>query len=231
MSEQKQHIGALHNRSTLSIHTRQAASLCEGKSIEVNNKRFKIPSLFVFGLTLSKLWQAVKADDPYAEQHLIEIERLITRGFEHIEKQEKRLAGFLLKKPTPQGMTMTLHESRQTLEISLDNEVFQATHTKMMSVLVASFDALVRTLITYKDFAIIDGKTYQGMLKRSTRVMRSILMSSTTYKKSEVTRGDILNKTDKGKHAVERFGLIPMALLRREQCSQYGPQPLFIPQT
>lgn len=220
---QIEHAGRFQNRSELILHTWDAVTLCDGRKAIANEQQHGIPGLFVFGILLNNIWNAVKADDPYAEMTLIEIERLLDRAFTSLQKLDQRLEGYCQQNKLPEGLILEINESRKTSRISLDGAAFHATHTRMLVILIATYDALVRKLLTCGAFGIVNNKTRKQLLYLATKAVRSVLMSPTPFKKTGVTRDDILLKNEKGQEALEKHGMVPLAILNREEHSRFGP--------
>lgn len=215
--------GRFQNRSELVLHTHDAVKLCEGGKTDTNGDVHKIPGLFVFGILLNNIWNAVKSDDPYAEMTLIEIERLLDRAFVSLQKLDQRLERYRQQSKLPEGVILEINESRKASHLTLDGAAFHATHTRLLVILIATYDALIRKLLTCGAFGMINNKTRKQLLYLATKAVRSVLMSPTPYKKTGVTRNDILLKNERGQEALQKYGMVPLAILNREEHSRFGP--------
>lgn len=214
------------NHSTLEIHTLEALQLCEGTTAPARNgKVYRVPSAFIFGLSVNKIWDHIKNDDPFAEFALINIEQQLGKAFDTIDKFERILERRKAKWQQPEGLTLEISQAEVPTTLSLNQKVFKTTHAKLLMVVIGRFDLLMRKLLTYRQFNIIKNTRFHTMRHRSMRSIRVVMQEARTYKPTGVTRQDIINHTEDGETTTQQLGIIPLSVLTREQRSQYGPSP------
>ncbi len=221
--------GKFQNLSSIQLHTFEAIQLCNGSRFSSpNGKRYIIPDIVSFGYLLNTIWNGAKYDDPYAESLLIEIERLIDRASLQLDKVDKRLNRLFSRRKLPKGIIIELNASEEIRTLPLDKKCFMTTHIKLFIILLASYDNLIRKIKTYREFTIINRRQEDSFTKRATKVLRAILMAAKNYKKNDIRRSDIVNKTPAGLVIIEKNGMLPLEVINREVYSQYGPSPILV---
>lgn len=91
--------------------------------------------------------------------------------------------------------------------------------------MIAKLDILIRKLLAYRQFNIIKNCRFRTIRRRTLRHIRAVILETRSFKSTGVTRNDILNKTEKGEQVVNQLGLIPLAIVKRTERSEYGPTP------
>lgn len=224
MLDDKQEIGSLRANFELTIHSKEAKKLIKGREIEKNSesgKAFSINGLELYSRRLNSIWYRIKNDDPYAEMVLMEVERRIERAKKKI-KSATEDAELILKK-TPPGISIGLSSSIKPIKFSLNDSKYYTIHTKLAAVLIAEFDFLVRKLKSCIESGQLTKSQYKRDIGKLTTAIRGVLIAPSIYMNMNISRKDILEPTENGKTAIERFGLVPFAILNNEQHSEYGP--------
>lgn len=218
-----EHSLAYVNRSTVVIHTSEALSLLNGKAIQKSHKN--IPSLFAFGRKMNRIWNHARDDNPYAEHALIQIERQLDTAFEKLALCERLLNRSKEKWRAPGGITIVDCEAVEPARITLNSSVFNTPHAKLLLVVIARFDDVMRTLKSYRQFNIVSNRRFHNLKRRAMRCIRACMHEARSYRSMAVTRRDILQQTDVGIAAVTQFGIISLGILRNQERSLYGPHP------
>ncbi len=215
------------HHSSLEVHSRQARAIIAGhypeRSTATTKKSYPIYGLIAYGLSLTVIWQRIRADDPYAELTLIEVERRIRKAFELIQNRMRSIDQKLME--TLPGIQVDLYQSRQPLIISLNDSAFATTHAKLGARLVGLFDLLIRKLVTGKQFGIINLANFERSQYHATKVVRGVFAAPAEYRNRGVNRADIQEKTEKGIAATEADGPLPLGIMNRERHSEFGPKP------
>ena len=216
-------IGVLKNPLSLTFHTKDAMKLIRGRqrSDTQDDEKYAINGLDLFSVKVNNLWQRIKKDDPYAEMTLIEIERRLSNVKEKIAQQLKETEAKL--KEAPSGITVGITESINPLTIVLDSPRYYTTHTKLLAVLIAQFDQLIRQFHSCMSIGLISKTQYNRQKRTLVGNIRSVLIAPNLYKNNNVTREDIVKLTETGRAAIQRFGTLPIPILKNTQHSEYGP--------
>jgi integrating conjugative element protein (TIGR03761 family) len=229
MSNDKTTIGVLRSSFELTIHSKEAQKLIEGRIIERDSeleleKKYTINGLELYSKRLNTIWYRVKNDDPYAEMVLIEIERRLERAKNKIHHATKD-AEIMLKK-SPPGISISVSSSIKPIKISLNHTKYYTIHAKLAAVLIADFDFLIRKLKSCIEIGQLTKSQYKKRIESLSTVIRGVLITPSVYNNMNIDRKDILQSTEKGKAAIEKFGLVPMDMLNNNQHSKFGPVSL-----
>jgi integrating conjugative element protein (TIGR03761 family) len=229
MSDDKTTIRVLRSSFELTIHSKEAQKLIEGRIIERDSeleleKKYTINGLELYSKRLNTIWYRVKNDDPYAEMVLIEIERRLERAKNKIHHATKD-AEIMLKK-SPPGISISVSSSTNPIKISLNHTKYYTIHAKLAAVLIADFDFLIRKLKSCIEIGQLTKSQYKKRIESLSTVIRGVLITPSVYNNMNIDRKDILQSTEKGKAAIEKFGLVPMDMLNNNQHSKFGPVSL-----
>lgn len=123
----------------------------------------------------------------------------------------------------PQGISIGLSSSIKPIIIELSDAKYYTIHTKLAAVLLADFDLLVRQLKSCIVIGQLTKVQYKKEVKRLETVIRGVLIAPSIYMNMDINREDIKQPTEKGKAAIDKFGLVPLAILNNEQHSSFGP--------
>ncbi len=215
------------NRSTLTVHTPEALMFCRSKAqFPGNDKAPWKPNIFYFGNNMNKIWANAKADDPYAEFALIQVEKKLDKTSQRLSLFERLAKRMKSRWQVPAGLDIQSCETIEPLTLAMGGKVFNTPHSKSLIVLIARFDALVGELKSLKQFNIVKNKRFHTIVRKATKSMRAVIQETHGYKATGVTRYDIFNKTKLGAEAIEQLGMIPLAVLNRDEYSVFGPTPI-----
>lgn len=215
------------NRSTLTVHTPEALTFCRSKAqFPGNDKSSWKPNVFSFGNNMNKMWANAKADDPYAEFALIQVEKKLNRASQRLSLLERLAKRMKNRWQIPAGLDVQACETIEPLILTMGGKVFNTPHSKSLIVLIARFDALVRELKSLKQFNIVKNRRFHTIIRKATKGIRAVIQETQAYKATGVTRYDIFNKTKLGTEAIEQLGMIPLAILNRDERSVFGPSPI-----
>ena len=210
-----QDIGRFHHQSTLAIHSYQAATLCEGRRIVKDNRQFTVPGVLVFGALIKAMLKGSQADDPYADQALLEVERRLTRAFATIDELSQDLTRDIKKAKLPKTLSIAPCESENPAHLDLNHGMLSSVYAKQLALLIANFDEYLSQLAAYQGFGVVSSNKAGRQRYRGMKAIRGVLMAATGYKMTGVTRNNILNRTNKGEEAMSKFGVIPLDVLEK----------------
>ncbi len=224
MSDDKETIGVLRSSFELTIHSKEAQKLIEGRVLKKDSekdKKYTINGLELYSRRLNTIWHRIRNDDPYAEMILIEIERRLERAHRKISAATEQAESMLKK--SPPGISISISNSTKPVKISLNDAKYYTVHAKLAAVLVADFDFLIRKLKSCIDIGQLTKTQYKKRVERLSTLIRGVLIAPSVYKNMNISRQDILQSNEKGTVAIEKFGLVPMDILNNQQHSEYGP--------
>lgn len=214
-------VGKWQHSSILTIHTAQAESLVKGQRLiqALNAKAHRIFGLKAYSVLVENVYRRAKADDPYAEQHLMEVERRIDNALTVFQKKHVQLDRHL-EQHLP-GITVKLSESQKPLVISLN---FSTPHANFGARLVGEYDLLVRKVESCSRLGLLNSRQRSHFLQKTRRVIRGVFSTPVQYKNMAITREDIVRETPSGKAAVLALGRPDDDILHRQKRARYGPQ-------
>ena len=214
-------------RAELELHTIQAQNILHGnkKIKRANSGKYNTIGLKVFGFMILRIWQQIRADDPYAESVLIETERCIDNAFKFIHRKNIIIDTKLELESEFPGLKFEIYTSPNPKVIPLNSIIYSTTHANLAARLIGLYDLLVRKLVTCKKYAIISRHTFESHLSNSSQIVRGSLSAPTAYKKFNIKRQDIVQHTPNAQAAIEKLGILPAEILNKQTHSTYGPKP------
>jgi integrating conjugative element protein (TIGR03761 family) len=205
--------GPLRSHSRLTIHTRQAQRLIEGRA-EAN--RPPILGLLSFGKRMRSVWLSASHDDPYADWFLLRIETEIEQTRKLLEAQVKVLTDLLAGIA---GVQIDVAVSMEPIEVELS---FANPFGYIGAFLVADYDELCRRVFTARHFGLIDRVYADKLLHNCGNALRRTFQYSAGWRFTGVTRDDMRHGTETSKQAIEFMGELPEPQLNasvRAKCS------------
>lgn len=177
--------GVLRNKASLTLQTRPAQSLVQGRSRDSGKPA--IIGLDGFSRFATQICNSAAADDPYADLALLQIEAALADS-------QKTIRGNI-------GVITPVLDSMPAVEIELAQSVDPA-HVPLMfatpygylgAYLLADYDELVRTVLTARHCAIIDRERAFRLLIQSGRpIRRTFCLPHIAWRYTGVTRQDIM---------------------------------------
>jgi integrating conjugative element protein (TIGR03761 family) len=167
-------LGALRGQVWLTVQTRQAQRLIQGRN--ASEEKPAIIGLIGFADRLRVIWQAVRNDDPYADWWLIKIHAAIEQARTFVRRSHAEIEERLQQLP---AIEVAVAESLRPYRIPLqfaNPYAYQGAH------LIGEYDTLVRTLLT---------GCHVGLLERSSseRIVQlggAVSAGSSTYPRAIV---------------------------------------------
>lgn len=214
-------VGHWQNTSVLAIHSPQAVSLVKGHRGRITQKatHHRVWGLKSYSVLVTQVYQRAKADDPYAEITLLEIERRLAKAQAVISRCHRQLDQ-QLQQQLP-GIRIRLSASKQPLQIPLN---FSTPHANFGARLIGDYDLILRKIKTCRALGLLNGQQGYRYLKQVRRVVRGVFSTPVQYKNMSVTRTDVLQQTAAGKAAMDKLGEVDQDILSRKRQAQYGPR-------
>lgn len=214
-------VGKWQHSTELAIHTAQAEALVKGRRLirSSNTRSHRVFGLKAYSVLVEHVYRCAKADDPYAEHYLIEVERRIDNALKMIAKKQC-LLDRLLEQHLP-GIIVKLCKSQKPLLMPLN---FSTPHANFGARLVGEYDLLVRKVETCSRLGLLNSRQRSHYLQKTRRAIRGVFSTPVQYKNAGVTREDIIHVTPRGIAALDALGGLDDKILHRQKRSKYGPQ-------
>ncbi len=159
-----------------------------------------IVGAMLFAKNCSEIWRAATANDPYADNALIEIELAYQDADKAIDVQIASLTE-LIETGMP-GITLTPAESTKPLVVDLS---FQNPWGYRGAALVKKFDDLAQKALTAKSVGLMfDGDWQSSVFRTGTRVRRTFDLSR-LWVNTGVTRDDITANNEIARRAIDLY--------------------------
>ena len=165
--------GALRSQAIMEIQTRQAQRLVYGRRPEGDKPT--IVGLLRFATMLRPIWTGAAADDPYADWWLVQVERELLQGREHLEALREHVDRLLKSAP---AVDVKLAQSLEPVRVDLN---FSSPYAFMGAYLLADYDALVRAILTGRHVGLLDRSTAEKLLRppRNRETLRLLAFPAT----------------------------------------------------
>ena len=208
--------GPLRSESWITLQTRQAQRLVSGRRAEDNTPG--IVGLTRFASMLRPLWNAARADDPWADWWLLRVHDAIELGhqeldalLEHVNKQLKQ---------TP-NVSVTVAVSIEPLKVPL---TFTNPYAFRGAYLLAKFDDLVRSVLTARHVAMLDRDSSERLMADGGRQVRRAYNAALGYRFLGISRDDARLMTARIKEAEAQMGVLPQDILDAKLRAPFAPE-------
>ena len=215
--------GALRGQTWLTVQTRQAQQLIHGRNETVDKPA--IIGLVGFADRLRIIWQAARDDDPYADWWLIKVHETLDQAREYISRHQKELDNQLTQMP---AMEVEVAQSLRPCRIRLQFANPYAYHGAQ---LIAAYDTLVRTVLTYRHIGFLDNDAAEGIVKLGARKVRGTFVVPQGYRLLGIDRKCIQRNSGKDPRACQLMGELPAEVLSGERRAPLVPRRLSFPTT
>ena len=214
--------GGLRGESWMTIQTHQAQALVLGRKKTASKEA--IIGLLDFGRRMRVLWLSARADDPFADWFMVQIEASMhsARSFllektGHFEQVLNSMA----------GIDVSVAQSVEPLRLQL---VFNNPYGYQGAYLVTDFDRLCRSVLTALHVGLINRKQAYKILENAGRPIRKTFELAARWKFTGVTRDDLRVKNQNAVRAIGIFGECPDPIARGEKRASISPEiPLHRP--
>jgi len=201
-------LGALRGQAWLTVQTRQAQRLIQGRN--GSEEKPAIVGLVGFADRLRLIWHAARNDDPYADWWLIRIHEAIEQARAFIRRSQSEIDEKLAQSSAIEIETAeSLRPYRIPLQFA-NPYAYQGAH------LIGEYDTLVRTLLTGCHVSLLDRASSAQFVQHGGRRIRGTFALPQGYR--------FLNR-----QAQSLMGDLPPAVLSGEQQAPQVPRKLHFP--
>jgi integrating conjugative element protein (TIGR03761 family) len=210
--------GRLRGVSVLTIKTYLAQQLVFGRaaSHDADGKR-GIIGLIGFAGMLTQLFNGAKADDPYADKWLLDIEATIDAAAEALKDAHDTVLEALAQRA---DVSHGVAQSVKPLHVPL---YFSNRFAYRAAYLVNDFDNLFCAIQTAKHVAFLTNEQSNALIHSSSKTVRRTFTSANGYRYTGVSRADIAYGTARAVEALQRWGELSPDILDGTRRAEYGP--------
>lgn len=208
--------GPLRHKVFLTTQSRYARLLVLGRSATANTPA--IMGLLAFADQLRTIWNASRADDPWADWWLIKIDDAIDLVQHRLETVATKIRRYLKAQP---ALEIDIATSERPYQIKLR---FINPYAYRAAQLVAEFDAAVRTILTARHVGLISEEQSYRQIESCSAVLRSLFAIPQNYRVLRIDRAAVKAGTPAAISAAEVMGQVPAAILLGEQRPRLAPR-------
>lgn len=208
--------GPLRHKVSLTTQSRYARLLVLGRSATADAPA--IMGLLAFADQLRVIWNALRADDPWADWWLIKIDDAIDLVQHRLETTTTRIKGHLQAQP---ALEIDIATSERPYRVKLR---FVNPYAYRGAQLVAEFDAAVRTILTARHVGLLSEEQSLGLIDSCSTVLRSLFAMPQRYRVLRVDRTAVKAGTAVAAAAAKIMGPVPAAILLGEQQPRLAPR-------
>lgn len=208
--------GPLRSESWITLQTRQAQRLVGGRRAEDGTPG--IVGLTRFASMLRPLWNAARADDPWADWWLLKVHDAIEQGHQELDVLLEHVSGLLKKTP---NVSVTMAVSIEPLKVPL---TFTNPYAFRGAYLLAKFDDLVRAVLTARHVAMLDRDSSERLIADGGRQVRRAYNSALGYRFLAISREDARLMTARIKEAEAQMGALPPDILESKLRAPFAPE-------
>ncbi|WP_157383920.1 PFL_4669 family integrating conjugative element protein [Pseudomonas asplenii] len=210
-------IGPLRSAMQLTLHTRQAARVWQGRP--ATDDKASIMGFVGFVGLVGRICHDAERDDPYADFWLIRIEDKLQRC--KAEFANIQLEVDLLMSEIPSAISAEENFSIRPVSVPM----FIGSQLGFLALyLLITFDDIVRRLQHARHVALIARKGMESRIDGASHVLRSLFGLAQQYKFARVTRTDFAADNDRARAAREAFGELPLDVLEGRRRAEFAPQ-------
>ncbi|WP_051301689.1 PFL_4669 family integrating conjugative element protein [Sedimenticola selenatireducens] len=215
-------LGALRGQAWLTVQTRQAQRLIQGRN--GSNEKPAIIGLVGFADRLRLIWQAARNDDPYADWWLIRIHEAIDQARELVRRSQSEIDEKLAQSPSIEvRVAASLRPYRIPLQFA-NPYAYQGAH------LIGEYDTLVRTLLSGCHVGLLDRASTERSAQLAGRRIRGVFLLPQSYRFLGIDRASVQRQDEKAKRAQALMGDLPPVVLSGEQQAPEVPRKLNFPE-
>lgn len=208
--------GPLRSESWITLQTRQAQRLVTGRRAEDGTPG--IVGLTRFAAMLRPLWNAARADDPWADWWLVRVHDAIEQGHQELDAMLEHVSRLL--KQTP-NVSVTVAVSIEPLKVPL---TFTNPYAFRGAYLLAKFDDLIRSVLTARHVAMLDRDGSERLIADGGRQVRRAYNAALGYRFLGLTREDARLMTARIKEAEAQMGALPAEILDAKLRAAFAPE-------
>jgi integrating conjugative element protein (TIGR03761 family) len=209
-------LGALRSSMELTLHTRHAARIWEGRA--ATNERVGIIGLGTFVAIMAKIRRGAEQDDPYSDWWMLRIEGKLDEA--KLRLQELREQADQLLADIPPALTIGENFNVHPVKVPL----FVNAQLGFLAIyLLAQFDEFVRRVLLAQHIALIDRAATGYWINEGARLLRSAFAMAQRYRFSGTTRDDHAANNAAARAARAKYGQPPQDVLEGTRRSRFAP--------
>jgi len=215
-------LGALRGQAWLTVQTRQAQRLIQGRN--GSEEKPAIVGLVGFADRLRLIWHAARSDDPYADWWLIKIHDAIEQARAFIRQSQSEVDEKLTQSSAIEIETAaSLRPYRIPLQFA-NPYAYQGAH------LIGEYDTLVRTLLSGCHVGLLKRASSEQVVELGGRRIRGTFTLPQGYRFLGIDRTAVRRQIEKAQRAQSLMGELPPAVLSGEQQAPEVPRKLRFPE-
>ena len=208
--------GVLRGEVWLTVQCHHAQRLILGRAGTLEKPA--IIGLLGFADRLRIIWNAARADDPYADWWLIKIDEALERARSRI-KTERAALDDCIEQSSALQISVATTEKPYRVALNFANPyAYWGAH------LIAEFDTTARTILTAKHVGLINGTLAERALRGCAGAVRSLFAVPQGYRVLRIDREAVKANDKAAKEAAEFMGELPQAVLLGEHSAALTPR-------
>jgi len=207
--------GVLRGEVWLTVQSHHARRLILGRAATVEKPA--IVGLVGFADRLRVIWNAARADDPFADWWLIKIDEALQRARRRIKREQAALDECIEQRSALQIEVVT---TTKPYRVALN---FANPYGYWGAHLIAEFDTTARTILTAKHVGLISANLAEQSLHGCAGAIRSLFAVPLGYRVLRINRKAVKAGGKTAKQAAEFMGELPQAVLLGEQLAALTP--------
>ena len=208
--------GVLRGEVWLTVQSRHASRLILGRAQTLDKPA--IIGLVGFADQLRVIWNAARADDPYADWWLIKIDEALDCARTRIKTERAFLDDRIAQQSALQINVATTEKPHRVALHFANPYAYWGAHV------IAEFDTTARTILTSKHVGLISGVLAEASLRGCARAIRRLFTVPQRYRMLGIDRETILAGGAVAKKAIDSMGELPEAVLLGETKAALTPR-------
>ena len=200
----------------LTVESHHARRLILGRA--ATGEKAAIVGLVGFADRLRVIWNAARADDPYADWWLIKVDEVLERARSRIKKEQSALDKCIEQRSALQIKVVTTSKPYRVALNFANPYAYWGAH------LIAEFDTTARTILTAKRVGLMSGNLAAETLRGCAGAIRSLFAVPQGYRVFRIDRDAVKADSKTAKEAAEFMGELPEAVLLSERSAALTPR-------
>ena len=208
--------GVLRGEVWLTVQSHHAQRLILGRAATLEKPA--ITGLIGFADRIRVIWNAARADDPYADWWLIKIDEALERARSRIKKEQSALDEHIEHRSALQIKVQTTTKPYRVALNFANPYAYWGAH------LIAEFDTAARTILTAKHVGLMNGALAERALQGCAGAIRSLFAVPQGFRVLRIDRKDVRAGNKAAKAAADLMGELPQAVLQGEHAAALTPR-------
>ena len=173
-----------------------------------------------FSRRLGMIWDAAKADDPYADQALMKVYDALMRARKKLWAVEDRYKQILSKQA---NMDITPLSDEKPKVVTLN---YATPYSYIGASLVGIFDDVVRLMITLRHMGLVPESETFAVIRQASSTVRRVLSKPMIWTRTGVKRKDVLEQNKIAVYAKSKMGDLDERVFTKELRPPFNPEPV-----